>query len=120
MHGLEIGQLGLVAGLDEGLEGRLDHGRDAAAQECLLSEEVGLGLLGEGRLEDAGAGAAEATCIGHGPGATGTGWILLHREQGRHTTTTDIGGTMRPNRMLKPWANINSWPARRLGAISLS
>ena len=32
-------------------------------------------------------------------------------------TSTLAGGTMRPKRMLKPWANMSSWPGRRLGAI---
>ena len=84
VHRLEVGQLGLVAGLHERLEGGLDEGRDAAAEERLLAEEVGLGLLGEGRLEDAGAGAAEAAGVGHDPGAGRAGGVLLDGEEGRH------------------------------------
>ena len=70
VHRLEVGELGLVAGLDERLEGRLDERRHAAAEHRLLAEQVGLGLLREGRLEDAGAGAAERPGVGEdaGPG----------------------------------------------------
>ena len=52
MADLEVGELGLVAGLAEDLEAGLDEGGDAAAEDGLLAEEVGLGLLGEGGLED--------------------------------------------------------------------
>ena len=46
---------------------------DATAQHGLLAEQVGLGLLGEGRLDDAGAGAADALRVGQGqlPGLAG-------------------------------------------------
>jgi hypothetical protein len=52
---LEVGDLRLVAGLGERLEAVLDELRHAAAEHGLLTEQVGLGLLGERRLDDAGA-----------------------------------------------------------------
>ena len=69
VHRLEVGELGLVAGLDERLEGHLHEGRGAAAQDGLLAEQVGLGLLGERRLEDAGPGVAERPGVGEDAGA---------------------------------------------------
>ena len=66
VQALEVGALGLVAGLDQGLEAHLDQGADAAAEDDLLAEQVGLGLLGEGRLEDAAAGAADPLGVGQG------------------------------------------------------
>ena len=54
MAGLEIGHLGLVASLDQSVETSVDELADAAAQDSLLAEQVGLGLLLEGGLEDAG------------------------------------------------------------------
>jgi len=51
----EVGGLGLVAGVDERLEPSGDEGRHPAAEHDLLAEEVGLGLLVEGGVEDAGA-----------------------------------------------------------------
>src|SRR5690606_8173155 len=56
---LEVRDLRLVAGLGEGLEAVLDELRHATAQDGLLAEEVGLGLLGERRPDDAGARAAD-------------------------------------------------------------
>ena len=50
---LVVGDLRLVAGVDERLVAGLHERRDAAAEHGLLAEEVGLGLLREGRLEQA-------------------------------------------------------------------
>ena len=55
---LEVGEFGLVAGLDQGFEACLDQGGGSAAEDGLLAEEVGFGLLGEGGGEDAGAGGS--------------------------------------------------------------
>ena len=60
VQALEVGDLRLIAGLDQRLEAGLDQRADAAAQDRLLAEEIGLGLLGERRLEDAGARGADA------------------------------------------------------------
>ena len=57
---LEVGDLGLVASLNEGFEAGLDQVRDATAQHGLLTEQVGFGFFGEGRLDDAGAGGTQA------------------------------------------------------------
>ena len=55
---------GLVAGLGQGLEAGLDQRGDAAAEHGLLAEEVRLGLLREGRLDDARPRAADALGVG--------------------------------------------------------
>src|SRR5882757_6403657 len=49
---------GVVPGLDQGLEAGLDQLRGAAAEHCLLTEEVGLALVFEGGLDHRGAAAA--------------------------------------------------------------
>ena len=59
VEALEVGRLRLVAGVDERLVARLDELGQPAAEDDLLAEEVGLGLLPEGRLEDAAPGAAD-------------------------------------------------------------
>ena len=63
MEALEVRDLGLVAGLDEGLEAVHDELRGATAQDGLLAEEVGLGLLGEGRADAAGPQAADGLAV---------------------------------------------------------
>ena len=64
VEALEVRDLGLVASLDERVESGLDQVGQAAAEHDLLAEEVGLGLLGERRLDDAGARAADAPGVG--------------------------------------------------------
>ena len=92
VHRLEVGELGLVAGLDERLEGHLHEGRRAAAEDALLAEEVGLGLLGEGRLEDAGPRVAEPAGVGEDAGAGGPGGVLVDGEEGRHAAAALVDG----------------------------
>src|SRR3954447_12764864 len=53
VQALVVGDLGLVAGLDERLEAELDQLCDAAAEHGLLTEEIGLGLFLEARLDHA-------------------------------------------------------------------
>jgi hypothetical protein len=53
----------------------------AAAEDGLLAEEVGLGLLREGGLEDAGAGAADALGVAEGEGERVAGGVLLDRDE---------------------------------------
>jgi len=60
----EIGEFGGIALLDEGFEGGEDEFGHAAAEDGLFAEEVGFGFVGEGGIDDGGAGAAD----GIGPG----------------------------------------------------
>ena len=62
----------------------------AAAEDRLLAEEVGLGLLREGRLEHAGAGAAERPGVGQRPRAGGAAVVPLHGEERRHAAALDV------------------------------
>src|SRR5690606_25738319 len=64
VQALEIGETRVVAGLDEGLESGLDQRRGAAAEDRLLTEEVGLALVLEGGLDDAGSATSDAGGIG--------------------------------------------------------
>ena len=64
VHAFEVGHFRLVAGFDQRFERGLDQGADAAAQDDLLAEQVGFGLLGEGGFDDAAAGAADAFGVG--------------------------------------------------------
>ena len=64
VQALKVGDLRLVAGLDEGFEAGFDQGDGAAAQDGLLAEEIGFGFFGEGGFQNAGAGAADAFGVG--------------------------------------------------------
>ena len=63
VEALVVGDLGLIAGSDERLEAGADQLGRAAAEDGLLAEQVGLGLLAERRLEDAGAAGADPDCV---------------------------------------------------------
>ena len=83
MAGLKVSHLGGVASLDQRVEACLNQLADAAAEHCLLTEQVGLGLLLEGRLEDAGAAGTDAGGVGQGDLLGLAGVVLLHADQGR-------------------------------------
>src|SRR5207302_1887390 len=79
-----VGDLRRVSGSREGLEPGLDQRGDAAAQDRLLAEQIGLRLLAERRLEHARAGAADPGGIGEGIGQHIAARILVHRDERRH------------------------------------
>ena len=60
MQHLKVSQLRLVSGLGEYFEAGLHQGSGAAAKHGLLAEQVGLGLLREGRFKHTSARAADA------------------------------------------------------------
>ena len=81
VHALEVGGLGLVSGLDERLEGALDQLRDAAAEDGLLAEQVGLGLFLEGGFQNSGARATDAPGVGETEGLGLAGNVLVDGQQ---------------------------------------
>ena len=101
MEALEVGRLGLVARLDERLEAGLHEGGEAAAQHDLLAEEVGLGLLLEGGLEHAGAGAADGVGVGQGEVAGLAGGVLGHGDEARHAAALGVGAAHEVARALR-------------------
>ena len=78
---LEVGALGLIAGLDEGFKSSLDEGADAAAEHGLLAEEIGLGLFLECGFEDSGARAADALEIAEIEGVGIAGRVLVNGDE---------------------------------------
>src|SRR4029453_15438844 len=80
---LEVGNLRLVTGLDERFESGLDQGARAAAEHRLLAEEIRLGLLSEGRLDDARARAADAARVRQRRRPTLPRHILVNRQKAR-------------------------------------
>src|SRR5882757_3312786 len=85
VHALEVRDLRLVTGLDQRLETGLDQRGRTTAQHRLLTEQVGLGLLGEGRLDHAGPGAADALGVRQRQREALAGRVLLDRRDTRHT-----------------------------------
>ena len=63
MQALEIGDLGRVAGFHQSFETLLDQRSQAAAQYCLLAEQVALGFFLESGLQNAGASRADAVGV---------------------------------------------------------
>src|SRR5262245_21649829 len=91
VQALEVRHLRLVAGAGERLEAGLDERRHAAAQDRLLAEEIGLGLLAEGGLDDAGAGRADGGRVRQHQGVGAGARALAHREQRRDAAALGEG-----------------------------
>ena len=64
VQALEVSRLGLVARLDQRFGTRHDERGQAAAEHYLLTEQVGLGLLLESRLEHARPCGSESVRVG--------------------------------------------------------
>ena len=98
--GLEVGHLGLVASLDQSVEASVDELADAAAQDSLLAEQVGLGLLLEGGLEDAGTAGTDAGSVCQSDVLGLAGEVLLDTDQRGAAlalgvqTADDVAGTL--------------------------
>jgi len=77
VQALEVGDLGLVAGVDERLESGFHEFAGAAAKDGLLAEEIGFRLLGERGFEHARAGDAQGFRVGKGERASGASRVLI-------------------------------------------
>ncbi len=79
VQALEVGDLRLIAGVDQRLEAGLDQRGRAAAEHGLLAEEVGFGLFREGGFENAAARAADGLGVGERELFRLAGGVLLRR-----------------------------------------
>src|SRR5437867_3958681 len=84
VQALEVRHLGRVARRDQRLVTRPDELGEPAAQHRLLAEEVGFGLLLEGRLEHPGARPAERLGVGERDALRVSARILRDGEQAWH------------------------------------
>ena len=89
VQALEVGEARVIPGLDERLEAGLDELSGTATEDGLLAEEVGLGLVLEGGLDDPRAAAADPAGVGQHLVAGRAGRILVHRHQAGHTGAID-------------------------------
>src|SRR5690606_32597745 len=87
VQALEIGDLGLVAGLDQGVEALDDQLLGPAAQHGLFAEQVGFGLFAERGLKQAAGRSADALGVAHGAVTRLAGRVLLDGEQGGDAPT---------------------------------
>src|SRR5690606_34366018 len=90
VQALEVRDFGLEAGLDERFEARLDERARAAAEHGLLAEQVGLGLFGERRLDDAGAADADRAAVRQRQGERLTRRVLVHGNERRRAAALDV------------------------------
>ena len=81
MAGLKVCHLGLVASFHQRIETGVDQLGNTAAQHCLLAEQVGLGLLLEGGLQDACTASADAGSVCQSNILSLAGVVLLHADQ---------------------------------------
>src|SRR6266508_1789365 len=101
VQALVVGDLGLIAGLDERLEAGANELGHAAAQNRLLAEEVSLGLLREGGLDHPCAAGSQRGPVGEGEVEGATARVLGHGyERGRSKPllvepADDVAGPLR-------------------------
>src|SRR6266536_881458 len=90
VQALVVGDLRLVAGLDEDVEARLHERGNAAAQHGLLAEQIALGLLREGRLQQADPAAPDADAVRERELERAAACVLLDRDEARGAGTGDV------------------------------
>ena len=105
----EIGDLGRDAARDERFEAGDQQLGDAAPHHRLFVEQVGLGLLGEARGDQAGPAAADRPAVGERDLASVAGRVLLDRPQARSSLCPADRAS--EARCPDPWAR----PGRRRG-----
>ena len=79
---LEVGHLRRVSRVGQGLESLPDQCGESSAEDGLLAEEVGVGLVVEGGLEDAGAGGSESLREGQRDLLRVSGDVLVDADEG--------------------------------------
>ena len=90
MQALEVGNLRLVASLHQRLEAIHHELGGTTAENSLLTEQIGLGLLGERGLDTAGAKAADALGIRKSQRPCAASGVLLHSHDHRHAATSSV------------------------------
>ena len=91
VQALEVRHLGLVTSLDQSLEPGLNERRETTAQHDLLTEQVGLGLFGEGGLDDAGAASADGRGVRQRNGLGVAGRVLFDGDESRNAAALGVG-----------------------------
>src|SRR5712692_153434 len=90
VQALEIGDLGLIAGLDQSFESFLDEGRQPAAEHGLFAEKITLGFFLEGGLQNPGAGRTDAVRVTQRVFVGASAGVLMHGDQRWNTAAFRI------------------------------
>ena len=92
MHRLEVGELRIVASLNQRLPRTLYELRRTAAEHRLFTEEVALCFVLEGGLHDSCARAAKTVGVRHDACARSAACILMHRKKCRDAAAGNVDG----------------------------
>ena len=90
VNALKVSHLGLIARFDERFKARFHELGHAAAEHCLLAEEVGLGLFAEGGLENARSARADAAGVSERDLFRLARIILRDGDKGRNALALEI------------------------------
>ena len=101
MDALKVRVSRVVACLNQRLEAGLHQSANAAAENCLLAEEVGLGLGTERGLQNACSCAADTECICEADVPSVARCILLDRDEARYALACLILTSDRVTRALR-------------------
>src|SRR5680860_821565 len=86
VQALEIGDLGLVSGLNQSVKASPNQLRSSSTQDCLLTEKICLCLLLESSLYDTGPGAADTLCVSQTHLLRLSCGVLMDGEKARHSS----------------------------------
>ena len=101
MDALKVRVSRVIACLNQRLEAGLHQSANAAAENCLLAEEVGLGLGTERGLQNACSCAADTECISKADVPSVARCILLDRDEARYALACLILASDRVTRALR-------------------
>ncbi len=90
MQAFEIRHLRVIASIDKGIKTGLDQLTQAAAENRLLTKEIGFAFLPEAGFDHAGPAATNGRGIGQADIMGIAGGILMDRKQAGNTATLDV------------------------------
>src|SRR5712692_6923105 len=90
MQALEVGDLGLVPGLDQSFESFLDERRQSAAKHGLFAEQVAFSFFLECGLQNTRTGGADAVRVTQRVFMSVATGVLVHGDERRYTTALRI------------------------------
>src|SRR6516165_2604035 len=90
MKTFEIGHLGLVTGLDQGLKTVLNERGETATKHGLLAKKIGFGLFLKRGLQDSGSSCSNPLCPGQCKLLGLLRWVLVNRDQSRYAFTFEV------------------------------